>query len=102
MIGTIASGQVVRHFGSRGAFVMTENITIADGRSWDVEYTIWNDGPAPAVGDIITVTGEVSVSKKEYPAPSGMKTAVNINFNEPKIQVLGHPAPAPADESLPF
>lgn len=101
MIGTIASGEVKRKVGSRGAFAVAETITLPNGATFDKTYTVWLESDdSPNVGDIVTVTGEVSVKTREYPAPSGMKTAIDINFNDPKVQVLGKAAQE--EEGLPF
>lgn len=101
MIGTIASGEVKRKVGSRGAFAVAETITLPNGATFDKTYTVWYDGEeSPNVGDIVTVTGEVSVKTREYAAPSGMKTAIDINFNDPKVQVLGRQTVE--EEGLPF
>lgn len=89
MIGTIESGEVVRHIGSRGGFAVQETINLPDGRSFPKTYTVWYEGDAPNVGDIVKVTGEVSVKQREYAAPSGMKTAIDINLNNPTVLVMG-------------
>jgi hypothetical protein len=99
MLGTIPTGEVTRHIGSRGAFEVSETITLNDGRSFPKKYTIWYEGEPPAVGSIVAVSGEVTVKLREYAAPSGMKTATDINFNEPTITVHGV---APKTEELPF
>lgn len=90
MIGTIESGEVVRQIGSRGGFAVQETINLPDGRSFPKTYTVWHEGDPIATGSIVSVTGEVTVKLREYAAPSGMKTAADINFNNPVVKVLGH------------
>lgn len=90
MIGTIESGEVIRHIGSRGGFAVQETINLPDGRSFPKTYTVWYEGTdTPNIGDIVKVTGEVSVKQREYAAPSGMKTAIDINLNNPTVLVMG-------------
>lgn len=92
MLGKLESGQVVRHVGTRGAFAVEETITLPDGRSFPKTYTVWAE-IAPPIGSIVQVTGELTIKTREYPAPSGMKTAIDINFNNPNVTVLGAPMP---------
>lgn len=99
MLGTIPTGEVTRHIGSRGAFEVAETITLNDGRSFPKKYTIWFEGEPPAVGSIVAVTGQVTVKMREYASPAGVKTATDINFNEPTITVHGVAAKT---EELPF
>lgn len=99
MLGTIPTGEVIRHIGSRGAFEVSETITLNDGRSFPKKYTIWFEGEPPAVGSIVAVSGEITVKLREYAAPSGMKTATDINFNQPTVTVHGS---VKTEEGLPF
>lgn len=93
MLGKLESGQVVRHVGTRGAFAVEETITLPDGRSFPKTYTVWAE-IAPPIGSIVQVTGELTVKTREYAAPSGMKTAIDINFNNPNVTILGSARPA--------
>lgn len=98
----IESGTVTRHVGSRGAFVIEEQVILPDGRSFPKSFTVWNEtGEAPAVGSIVSVIGKFSSKTREYPAPSGMKTAVDISINEPEVTTL-HAVAQPTKEELPF
>lgn len=100
MLGKLESGQVVRHVGTRGAFAVEETITLPDGRSFPKTYTVWAE-IAPPIGSIVQVTGELTVKTREYAAPSGMKTAIDINFNNPNVTIMGAPAtPAEAVEAV--
>lgn len=89
MIGTIESGEIVRHIGSRGGFAVQETINLPDGRSFPKTYTVWYEGETIPVGSIVQVTGEITVKLREYPAPSGMKTAADVNVNNPTVTVIG-------------
>lgn len=97
----VESGTVTRHVGSRGAFVVEEQVTLPDGRSFPKSFTVWNEGEAPAIGSIVSVIGKFSSKTREYPAPSGMKTAVDISINEPEVTTL-HAVAQPTVEELPF
>jgi hypothetical protein len=88
MLGKVESAEVVRHVGDRGAFAIQEMINLPDGRSFPKTYTVWAS-IAPPVGSIVQVTGEVTIKQREYAAPSGMKTAIDINFNNPNVTVMG-------------
>lgn len=98
----IESGTVKRHVGSRGAFVVEEQVTLPDGRSFPKAYTVWAEDEPPAVGAIVAVTGVFSAKTREYPAPSGMKTAVDISLNEPEVTTLHAVAQPAQSEELPF
>ena len=92
MLGKIESGAVTRRVGDRGAFAVEETIYLPDGRSFPKSYTVWAS-EAPEVGTIVQVTGEVTIKLREYAAPRGMKTAIDVNFNNPNVIVLGSPKP---------
>ena len=92
MLGKVESAEVIRTVGDRGAFAIQETITLPDGRSFPKTYTVWAS-IAPPVGTIVQVTGEVTIKQREYAAPSGMKTAIDINFNNPNVTVMGAPMP---------
>lgn len=101
MLGKLESAVVTRPVGDRGAFAVEETITLPDGRSFPKSYTIWAS-EAPPKGTIVQVTGEVTIKQREYAAPTGMKTAIDINFNNPNVLIMGSPvetvpeaAPAP-------
>lgn len=94
----IESAEVTRHVGSRGAFAIAETVTLPDGRSFPKSYTVWHEGEAPTVGSIVSVTGVFSAKLREYAAPSGMKTAIDISINEPEVNVLG----SNKSEEVPF
>ena len=94
----IESGEVIRHVGSRGAFALQETVTLPDGRSFPKTYTVWYEGEAPAVGSIVSVIGVFSAKNREYPAPSGMKVAIDISINDPEVNILG----ANKSEEVPF
>lgn len=98
MLGKIETAVVSRHVGDRGAFAAEETINLPDGRSFPKTYTIWAS-EAPPIGTIIQVTGEVTIKQREYAAPSGMKTAIDINFNNPNVTILGTPKPATVEET---
>lgn len=88
MLGKIESGVVTMSVGDRGAFAVEETIYLPDGRSFPKSYTVWAS-EAPAKGTIVQVTGEVTIKLREYAAPSGMKTAIDVNFNNPNVIVMG-------------
>ncbi len=93
MLGKLESAAVVRSVGTRGAFAAEETITLPDGRSFPKTYTVWAE-ECPPIGSIVSVTGEVTIKQREYAAPSGMKTAIDINFNNPNVTILGSARPA--------
>lgn len=99
MLGTIPTGEVTRHIGSQGAFEVAETITLQDGRSFPKKYTIWAKGEPPAIGSIVAVSGDVTIKSREYAAPSGMKTAIDVNFNDPTVTIHGS---VKTEEGLPF
>lgn len=90
MLGKIESGVVTRAVGVRGAFAVEETITLPDGRSFPKSYTVWA-AECPPIGAIVQVTGEVTIKQREYAAPSGMKTAIDVNFNNPAVVIMGAP-----------
>lgn len=85
----IESAEVTRHVGSRGAFAVSETVTLPDGRSFPKSYTIWFEGEAPAIGSIVSVIGVFSAKLREYAAPSGIKQAIDVSINEPAVTILG-------------
>ncbi len=93
----IESGEVIRHVGSRGAFALQETVTLPDGRSFPKTYTVWHEGDAPAVGSIVSVIGVFSAKNREYNAPSGTKTAIDISINDPEVNILGSDQAAQED-----
>lgn len=100
MLGKVESAEVIRTVGDRGAFAIQETINLPDGRSFPKTYTVWAS-EAPPIGTIVQVTGEVTIKQREYAAPSGMKTAIDINFNNPNVTIMGAPAtPAQAVENV--
>ena len=94
----IESGEVTRHVGTRGAFAVAEMVNLPDGRSFPKTYTVWAE-QAPEVGTIVSVIGLMSAKTREYAAPSGMKTAVDISINDPEVTVLGIP-PVSSEEAV--
>lgn len=95
----IENATVTRHVGSNGAFAVEEQVTLPDGRSFPKSYTVWLKGTPPAVGSLVSVAGQFSAKTREYAAPSGMKTAVDISINEPEVNTLHA---VKQEESLPF
>ncbi len=98
MLGKLESGTVTRAVGTRGAFAVEETITLPDGRSFPKSYTVWAE-ECPPIGSIVSVTGEITIKQREYAAPSGMKTAIDVNFNNPSVLILGSPKPETAVET---
>lgn len=96
----IENGEVTRRVGSRGAFALQEHVTLPDGRTFPKSYTIWYEGDQDIqVGALVSVTGVFSAKIREYPAPSGMKHAIDISVNDPEVTVLHT---VKADEGAPF
>ncbi len=98
----IESGEVIRQVGTRGAFALQEHVTLPDGRTFPKTYTVWYEGNTNSfpTGSLVTVTGVFSAKTREYAAPSGMKTAVDISINDPEVTLL-HENKA-TDEGAPF
>lgn len=85
----IENAKVIRTVGTRGAFAVEEYVTLPDGRTFPKTFTVWNEKePAPPVGSLVSVVGVLSAKTREYPAPSGMKTAIDMSINEPEFQIL--------------
>jgi hypothetical protein len=95
----IESAEVLRHVGSRGAFAVGEYITLPSGASFQKQYTVWQDGEAPAIGSIVSVIGQLGMKIREYAAPSGMKHAIDVSVNEPEVTVIGAAKPATVEET---
>jgi hypothetical protein len=95
----IESAEVLRHVGSRGAFAVGEYITLPTGASFQKQYTVWSEGEAPAIGAVVSVIGQLGMKIREYPAPSGMKHAIDVSVNQPEVTVLGAPKPATVEET---
>jgi len=76
-----------------------EYITLPTGASFQKQYTIWQDGEAPAVGSIVSVIGQLGMKIREYAAPSGMKHAIDVSVNEPEVTVMGAAKPATVEET---
>ncbi len=96
----IESAEVLRHVGSRGAFAVGEYITLPTGASFQKQYTVWaSDSLVPAVGSIVSVIGQLGMKIREYPAPSGMKHAIDVSVNEPEVTVIGAPKPATVEDT---
>lgn len=108
----IESGEVTRIVGQNGAFAVGEEVSLPDGRSFMKQYTVWNHGEAPQVGQIVSVIGQFSAKIREYDSPTGKKQAIDVSINDPEVTLMGVPAPvqaepvqapqAPADDGLPF
>jgi len=96
----IESGEIIRQVGSRGAFALQETVTLPDGRTFPKTYTVWHEGDSFPNGAIVSVTGVFSAKTREYPAPSGMKTAIDISVNDPEVTLI-HPGTT-KDEGAPF
>jgi hypothetical protein len=96
----VENAEVIRKVGSRGGFAINENITLPDGRSFPKSYTVWLEGEAPNIGALVTVVGVYSAKLREYPAPSGMKHAIDVSINEPEVTVLHDKKPS--TEEVPF
>lgn len=95
----IESAEVLRHVGSRGAFAVGEYITLPTGASFQKQYTVWASEEPPAIGSIVSVIGQLGMKIREYPAPSGMKHAIDVSINEPEVTVIGAPKPATVEET---
>jgi hypothetical protein len=96
----VENAEVILKVGSRGVFAIIENTTLADGRSFPKSYTVWHEGEAPNIGALVTVVGVYSAKLREYPAPSGMKHAIDVSINEPEVTVLHDKKPS--TEEVPF
>ena len=96
----VESAEVLRHVGTNGAFAIGEYITLPTGASFQKQYTVWNKGSdAPTIGSVVSVIGQLGLKIREYPAPSGMKQAIDVSINEPEVTVLGAAKPATVEET---
>lgn len=96
----VESAEVLRPVGTRGAFAIGEYITLPTGASFQKQYTVWNNsGEAPATGTIVAVIGQLGMKIREYPAPSGMKHAIDVSINEPEITILAAAKPDTVEET---
>jgi hypothetical protein len=95
----IESCEVLRPVGTRGAFAVGEYITLPTGASFQKTYTVWAQGEAPLTGTIVSVVGQLGMKIREYPAPSGMKHAIDVSINEPEVTVLAAPKPDTIEET---
>lgn len=96
----IESAEVLRHVGTNGAFAVGEYITTNTGASFQKQYTIWAKGTdAPPTGSIVSVIGQLGMKIREYPAPSGMKHAIDVSVNDPEVTVMGAPKPTTVEET---
>jgi hypothetical protein len=82
----------------KSAFVCQEYKTLPDGRNFPVRYTVWTNGMLnmPAIGSVVTVMGELSVSVKEG---NNGKSYANLSINEPTVEVIGAPKPATVEDT---
>lgn len=92
--------RVTKHVGTNGAFAVEEYIHLPDGRSFPKSFTVWGNGEPPVIDALVNVTGVFSAKAREYTAPSGVKTAIDVSINEPEIEIVAAPKPLP--ESAPF
>lgn len=95
----VESAEVLRHVGTNGAFAIGEYITLPTGASFQKQYTVWHKGETPVIGAIVGVIGQLGLKIREYPAPSGMKQAIDVSINEPEITIHGAPKPATVEET---
>lgn len=95
----IESAEVLRHVGQRGAFAVGEHVTLPSGASFQKQYTVWAEGTAPHIGQIVSVIGQLGLKLREYNAPSGVKQAIDVSINEPEVTLLGQPKPATVEET---
>lgn len=95
----VESAEVKRIVGQRGAFAIGEYITLPSGASFEKQYTVWAEGEPPLVGAIVSVIGQLGMKIREYPAPSGMKHAIDVSINEPEVTIIGAPKPATVEET---
>ena len=47
----------------------------------------------------MSVIGQLGMKIREYPAPSGMKHAIDVSINEPEVTIIGAPKPATVEET---
>lgn len=96
----IESAEVLRAVGSNGAFAVGEYVTLPSGASFQKQYTVWaKNDVAPPKGTIVSVIGQLGMKIREYPAPTGMKHAIDVSINEPEVTVLGQPKPDTVEET---
>lgn len=91
----IATGEVTRHVGQRGAFAVAEDVQLPSGAQFKKSYTVWNETePAPEIGSIVEVMGVLGVKVREYMSQGLPKHAADISINEPQFKVLAPAMPS--------
>lgn len=72
-------------------FVATEPYTLANGESAKAWFTVWTNTQAQE-GDIIDVTGDLSVKLDEYTGADNIpKTRASANINNAKVESANAP-----------
>lgn len=94
--------EVIRSVGTRGAFAVEEQVTLPDGRTFPKTYTVWHEGDPIPVGSLVSVVGVLSAKAREYNAPSGTKTAIDMSVNEPEVKILHAVKQEETKEETPF
>lgn len=82
-------------------FIVQEYVTLPDGRTWPVRYTIWKSNNIlqfPEVGAVVSIMGELSV-KAVVSQMDASKAFANISVNNATCTVIGAPKPATEAET---
>lgn len=89
----IQNATVDRIISDKGLAVST-SYTRKDGKEAKEKFTVWTDPTGFNVGDVVNVTGNLSVKVDEFEGDNGTVRYAQVNVNNPKIQK--------ADMEMPF
>jgi chitodextrinase len=88
----IQNATVDRIIAGLGMAVST-SFTRKDGKPGKEKFTVWTDPSAYKVGDVISVTGNLSVKVEEFEGDNGTVRYAQVSVNNPRIEKSGEDAP---------
>jgi len=88
----IQGATVDRIISGLGMAVST-SFTRKDGKPGKEKFTVWTDPTGYSVGDVINVTGNLSVKVEEFEGDTGTVRYAQVSVNNPKIEKSKEDAP---------
>jgi hypothetical protein len=79
---TVQNGEVVRHLGQKGYVIQTQ-YTTRNNETRKESWTVW--GEQPALGAIVTVTGNITVKLDEWESDEGKRQVARGHINNPDV-----------------
>lgn len=87
---TVENAEVVKHLGSKGYVIQTQYQT-RQGETRKESWTVW--GEQPQLGQIVSVTGNITVKLDEWESDEGKRQVARGHINNPELQSAPQPDP---------